>query len=317
MSRELSLELYDEIISYLWNNKQALLACSVAGRILTVPSQKRLFSRVILPGPHHNERHPSKTHQLGQSYSDFKRLLNRSPHIVGYIECLQIIATSKSTECGFDNEKDSEGDAQPRHSLCYWFASANALPACEPHFHKLKALVVDCVGDWYRFCPRIRSIISRLLRLPSLVYVALKLFPIPILTQAIGDNVKHFRFRGYWETNNKPLPTSTPAVPIYLESMYITHVQSLLSFMLTDPNCRIRVNQLRKVVFNMSNDELEAHPMTWALLRSCADTLEELTIVPSQSGKRLAWLNLIVLTLITQSATWMLFNTRRKPTSPS
>lgn len=51
MARELPCEMYGEIISYLWDDKEALNACSVAGRILTSPSQKLLFSRLILPGP--------------------------------------------------------------------------------------------------------------------------------------------------------------------------------------------------------------------------------------------------------------------------
>jgi len=300
MSRELPLELYDEIISYLWNDKQALLACSVAGRTLTIPSQKRLFSRVKLPGPYQIvrlEKYPGKTHQLGKSYSDFKRLLGQSPHIVEYIECLQIIAASGFTECGlatnmmdpWSDEKDEEGNPLPRHGLCRWLAAANSSPSYEPRFHKLKALVVECPGNWYRLCPRVHSIIFRLLRLPSLVYVDLKPFPISILTHVIGDNVKHLHFRSCLEASNEPFPTSTPAVPIYLESMCITtDVQSLLSFLLSDPNSRIKVNRLRKVVFNMIHDELVAHSMTWALLQSCPDTLEELTIAPSGSGKPLA-----------------------------
>jgi len=278
MSHELPHELYDEIISYLWNDKQTLFACSVAGRTLTIPSQKRLFSRIILPRPLQLDKYPTISLQLGHSYSNFERMLGQSPHIAGYIECLQIIAPSRC-RLEISNMMDLDPWSNEEDSI---------LLSCQPPFPKLKAVVVDYLGDWYT-CPGLRSIIFPLLRLPSLVYVDLDPFPIPILTQVIGDNVKHLRFRFCPEPSNILFRT-LPPVPIYLESLYITGVQSHPSFMRSDPNCRIKINRLRKVVVNMRHDELVAHSMTWTLLQSCADTLEELTIVPSP-GKLPALLN--------------------------
>ena len=90
---ELPAELYSEIISYLWNDIPSLRACSLANRIMTVPSQKHLFRCIALRAPLQKLRnqHEIFTNVLcGTSYN-FWQMLLRSPHIAKYVVSLHIV----------------------------------------------------------------------------------------------------------------------------------------------------------------------------------------------------------------------------------
>ena len=93
---ELPVELYSEIISYLWNDIPSLRACSLANRIMTVPSQKHLFRCIALRAPLQKlkNKHEIFTNGLcgncGTSYN-FWQLLLRSPHIAKYVVSLHIV----------------------------------------------------------------------------------------------------------------------------------------------------------------------------------------------------------------------------------
>ena len=93
MIPELPTEIFEEIIGYLWDDKPALAACSLASRILTTPSQKHIFSCVILRAPKELFERQLYRHvyPLGGTSANFLRLLNASPEISGYVDCLQII----------------------------------------------------------------------------------------------------------------------------------------------------------------------------------------------------------------------------------
>src|SRR6266571_2683382 len=82
MANSLPQELYEEIISYLWSDVPSLTACSLANRIMTVPSQRRLFTFIRLTDAR-------RDWNVGSSAS-FYKLLIRSPHIARYVESLQI-----------------------------------------------------------------------------------------------------------------------------------------------------------------------------------------------------------------------------------
>src|SRR6266545_1836433 len=91
MPRELPLDLYDEIIDNLWDDKAALKACSVARRAMTVSSQRQLFQRIVLCGRPSLYDYRGPPRRLGPALSNFVQLLVQSPRIAGYVTCLQII----------------------------------------------------------------------------------------------------------------------------------------------------------------------------------------------------------------------------------
>jgi hypothetical protein len=89
---ELPAEVFNEIISLLWNDIPTLKACSLASRILTFPSQKRLFHSIALRAPIQKLRNKYGilTNGLCGTSRDFWRLLIRSPHIAEYVVSLHI-----------------------------------------------------------------------------------------------------------------------------------------------------------------------------------------------------------------------------------
>src|SRR6266545_1516914 len=89
---DLPEDLYDEIIGFLWDDIPSLKACSLANRIMTVPSQKRLFYCVALrelPPNYHN-------YVCGTPYN-FWQLLLRSPHIATYVVSLHVVDNFRAT----------------------------------------------------------------------------------------------------------------------------------------------------------------------------------------------------------------------------
>ena len=91
--RQLPVELYNEIISYLWNDIPSLKACSLANRFMTVPSQKHLFHCIALRPPLQKlqNEHGIFTNGLcGTSYN-FWQLLLKSPHIAKYVASVHVV----------------------------------------------------------------------------------------------------------------------------------------------------------------------------------------------------------------------------------
>lgn len=72
----LPTELEDEIIDYLWNDRNSLKACSLANKFMVVPCQRRLFHCIFY-------------HSDGTS-AKFLKLITESPHIAGYVVSLFI-----------------------------------------------------------------------------------------------------------------------------------------------------------------------------------------------------------------------------------
>ncbi len=97
-SCQLPIELYDEIISFLWNDFPSLKACALANRVLVAPSQKRLFYCIALCG-HFGVRYQksagaSSSHESVGTPSSFYWLLTRSPHLAEYVQALHILPGS-------------------------------------------------------------------------------------------------------------------------------------------------------------------------------------------------------------------------------
>ena len=77
------LELHDQ---YLWDDNKALSACSITVCTFTVPVKRCLFSRIIIRGP---SKPTSPMQDIGGSSRNFKLLLESSPHIASYMDCLE------------------------------------------------------------------------------------------------------------------------------------------------------------------------------------------------------------------------------------
>jgi len=234
MSHRFPPELFNEIISYLWNDIPSLKACSLAHPTMTFPSQTRLFYSICLQPP--RKRLSSltfvKNEISGTSY-DFWRMLVRSPHIAGYIRSLFVIdhghsyrrcfgaqhidsASSEDdqTESSSLNEDDELGNgeyvvskptpiggaAQKTANLTWriprWLANDKYLPRCAL-LHHLKAFTLIYDEEWGFLSSKIHIALLRLMRLPSLLYIQLgSKYPSALFNVAIGDSVKHLVLHG-------------------------------------------------------------------------------------------------------------------------
>ena len=184
------------------------------------------------------------------------------------------------------------------HRLCHWLGRDTPLsPCCRPRLRKLKALVIDYVEVWSSISPRLCSIIFYLLQLPSITYMEIHTFPTAVLTLPISSNLKHLYLSA--REKGKKLrvpPLASPGLlePIYLDSLFVFDAETFLPFLLTNPDCRIKVDRLRKLVVDLNvcyvglegeedTSDLITHIMTWTLLQTCANSLEDLTIRPSSA----------------------------------
>ena len=214
--RELPAELYDEITSLLWNDFPSLKACSLANRVLTAPSQKRLFHSLALGHPHLQRNNKSRV----RTSSDFYNLLAASPHIAEYVKSLHILdfcSFSKlSSPSGFDDlpnvlgkesslryenyrlengEEIPDLDSRPvtscnddsNSAFEYWLPRDKFLPLFAPLLSNLKALTLSYYGSWSLFTFRVLISILHLIQMPSLHHLRCN-FPEEI---ALGENVKH------------------------------------------------------------------------------------------------------------------------------
>jgi len=317
---ELPVELYSEIIGYLWNDIPSLKACSLANRIMTVPSQKHLFNCIALRPPLQKLRneHEIFTNGLCGTSHNFWQLLLRSPHIAKYVVSLHIVdqsvhykpllevpaplAGSTVDDDGLqymgyklENGQDVDLDApltpnvyrskfqKPRIPRARrWLPEDRFLPLCKPFLCNLKALTIHYDLFWCELSGRVLITLLNLMQLPSLRYLQFNCYyrPDVIIDRAIGENVKHLVLNGHREMETLLRPPHPPLAPVYLDSLSI----DTRGFSSVYPACRVQISKLRKLVVRESDSD---HVAVWSLLQSCSATLQDFEISPSYKCKSL------------------------------
>ena len=268
MASWLPQELYHEIVNYASDDKEVLKACSLASRTLTEQSQKHLFSRVVLCTPTPPSQYASERLQNHRVYDlsglpdKFSALLDTSPHIGDYINCLQII-----------NLDDDLSDAQIG-------VYNDSLPRCLPRINNLKALVVFRLNLWTGFSQEVSSSFLHVLQLPSLIHLDLSPAPMYCLDTIIGRNVKHLCIRDDLFFQSSSLLAPSASMPIYLDSFLYRCPSYHLR--LHNAFSQIKLSRLRKLV--VVDDAYGPILITPLLLKLHHDTLEELTIIPNLEG---------------------------------
>ena len=302
---ELPEELYDEIIGFLWNDIPSLKACSLANRIMTIPSQKRLFYCIALRLPLRElsiNTIPFFNNGLcGTSYN-FRQLLLRSPHIAQYVISLHIVdhfmsnlevPVPGSMDEGVDdgeqyigyklaNGQDISLDAplvsglhQNKFRFYEWLPTDKFLPLCAPLLRNLRSLTVLYDYSWYHLSGRVLITLLNLIQLPSLRHLHINCHhprPDIVINQAIGENVKHLVLDGIPENGSQALLhlPRQPLAPVYLDSLLIKAGGFLSIF----PDCRVMTSRLRRLVIRECGTP---HAMR-SLLQSCSATLQDFEI---------------------------------------
>ena len=312
-SRRLPIELYNEIIGFLWNDFPSLKACALASRVLLAPSQKRLFYSIGL-NAYSGLSYGSSIRELMGRPSSFYWCLARSPHLADYVQALHICDEAHSRDLDVEstdvtppvlgNEHDPHFDKdykftngmeisdldhaiQPptnRRMVGGWLPRDKFLPLFAPLLSNLKALCIFYPFDWHCLTYKVLFTLLSLMQLPSLVHLRLlfNTYPQSIVSMAFGENIKHLALDSTQRDDNFPFQLEHPPLqPVYLESFLVCSPFVFLDHF--PPTSRIQFSRLRKlaVVACSAND----HPATQKLLRQCRDTLEDFEFNPSLWGK--------------------------------
>ena len=293
-SRHLPIELYDEIIGFLWNDFPSLKACVIASRVLLAPSQKRLFYCIAL--------NALSRHKSTGTPSSFYWLLAFAPHLADYVQVLHIfdlgalnVESSDATPAVLGNEHDLHFEdyefingkvisnldhtIQPGtdRQTIGWLQRDKFLPLFAPLLSNLRALHIFYPFDLNRLTYRVLFTLLSLMRLPSLVHLRVDCRIYPQAIVDIGENIKHLALDTPPSRVDFPFQLEHPPLqPVYLESFLMRGPFVFLGRL--PPTFRIQFSRLRKlvVVALSAND----HASTQKLLRQCRDTLEDFEFVP-------------------------------------
>jgi len=237
MANNLPQELCEEIIRYLWNDLPSLTACSLANRIMTVPSQRRLFTFIRLTDAR-------RDWNVGSSAS-FYKLLIRSPHIARYVGSLQINSQTyywseastpaplgqdlvPSNEClPFEDYKLENGQEIPdldaiavaSNRRDTWLTKDKFLPSCATLLPNLKALDIVYNASWGSLSFRSLITLLHLMQLPSLHHLRLhcRTCPISTVNMAMSSNIKHLVINANGGNEELPIQLLRPStMPTYL-----------------------------------------------------------------------------------------------------
>ena len=289
MACRLPVELTDEIVGYLWNDNPALEACSLTCRAMTLASQKRLFHSVAVYPPPELLHSPytSRNATIG-TFSKFRQLLDRSPHIAEYIISLHLSdlrwsykAEMPELECTRIGEYPGPKSLWPDDFR--WLLTDTSLPSYWPLLCKLKALTIEYDGHLCSF-----STLLHTFQQPSLLCIRILDSPclIKTLNDVIGPNVKHLiSLRTHHKGDSEDFRTflsDPPSSPIYLDTLAIDYPSVFSSSLMSDPTFRLQTSRLRRL-FISARSALsieDPHLATWIILQTCSDTLEEFEFWP-------------------------------------
>ncbi|CAA7258467.1 unnamed protein product [Cyclocybe aegerita] len=253
-------EISGEIICYLHNDKYTLKRCSLAWPSFTAVCQSRLFSKVIM------RAYKSRCRErVGSSASSFKRILDTSPHIAGYVACLKIFDTPFVAEMGLAEE---------------WVSKDDGLAACLLRLTHLKALLITRTDA---------------MKLPSLVCLELMGCPLALLERARGGTgLQHLTLRcpvgrildSAWSALFSIADTVAARIQPVSLALHSEDKAMFLELIMR-PVLMLDLSKLRRLAVHagIGASLTSGHGAVAQLLRVCARTLEELIFYPSSDGE--------------------------------
>ncbi|CAA7258473.1 unnamed protein product [Cyclocybe aegerita] len=264
-------EILDEIIFRLYNDIEALKSCSLASSSFTAVCQSRLFSKIILR-PRYGIRWPPG----GGSASNFKRVLDKSPHIANYVACLEIFDTPFVAEMGLAEE---------------WVSKDDGLAACLLRLTHLKALLITYRTDVQisHWSAELQRSLEEAMKLPSLVYLELMGCPLALLERG-GTGLQHLTLRcpvgrildSAWSALFSIADTVAARIQPVSLALHSEDKAMFLELIMR-PVLMLDLSKLRRLAVHagIGASLTSGHGAVAQLLRVCARTLEELIFYPS------------------------------------
>ncbi|KAF8969671.1 hypothetical protein BDZ97DRAFT_1915215 [Flammula alnicola] len=261
-------DIYDEVVSHLWGDDDALQACSLTCRAFLPSCQRFLFSNIVLFPPTRNFKKFPNGHHLQQ-------LLKASPHLCRYVHYLEVI------DCYIENE---------------WLSHDRTLIFCLPLLCSLKGLAIRYRapvrgGNWEGIAQGgLLGALLDIMQLPSLIYLSFQSLPLVMVNHC--PNLKHLiicclttdSVMGYSSMHDDS------AKSVYLDTLKVqfldshepmsSNSMSPTWFSDTINNTALNVTKLKKL-HAYADGNLGTHHDMWMLLKLCAGSLEELVFRPA------------------------------------
>ncbi|KAF9528933.1 hypothetical protein CPB83DRAFT_883154 [Crepidotus variabilis] len=281
----LPFELYQKIVHELHHDPDTLKVTSPASRTFSFLCQQLLFSSIIIRSP---IQCCSEYYKFGGPSSAFKNLLQSSPHIGGYVRCIEIFDWP-----GWTSAESLGCPRHPRWTVkAHWIRDDLNLQFCLPLLKQLEAFTLtyrraaDSDLIWNDLPPSLVSAIQRVLQLSSLIYVDMEHTPLLSLMQHADGNIKHLVIHN--ETRDFALENTAVSVAnrpaVHLESLciqlpcLIKGVEEAL-FDSGFLKSNISLRHLKKLALNLDGTLAEHVPVS-NLLQECASSLEEIIVCP-------------------------------------
>ncbi|KAF9526735.1 hypothetical protein CPB83DRAFT_857356 [Crepidotus variabilis] len=269
-------ELFEKIFSELSKDRRTLKACALASRHFTNLSHQHLFRHVLIRSPQQSD---VPLHKIGGSASQFEDLLKSSPHIAGYVRCLELF------------DWPSWYNSQNRQTASsHWLPNDSHLHHCLPLLEKLEALVMTyryiTSRDWKELPAPLLLALYDILRLPSLRYLDIEGPPTLSLLHVAARNVKHLTLYNASEISSDIENLAAHNGVVFIESLHITHYcVGTIRPNLTDllPS-NVSMRKLKKLLLDMRDTELDfSYEILERILQELGQSLEELIILPNSS----------------------------------
>ncbi|KAF9526741.1 hypothetical protein CPB83DRAFT_450038 [Crepidotus variabilis] len=306
---QLPIELYHKVVQELYNVPETLKATSLTCRSLSNPSQQLLFATITIRSPF---RCCSQyQYSFGGSSDAFLNLLNSSPHIANYIRALELFEYPIYPKCGCAVHP-SWWPSIDRS----WIKEDNNLQHCLPLLQNLQAFILTYFYanrfpgeeslDEALSMPVVTSL-QQLLRLPSLVHFDMDSFPVFLLLQEAGPNLKHVFMSKTSRNEASLLPASSIGrnnhMPvIHLESLKIGYSSDIedIRKALSEPKCNLSLCKLKRLDCSL-NGELEHHVPLAKILDACVGSLEELILELVGHGSKPSYFDFTKIWVLTET----------------
>ncbi|KAF9526315.1 hypothetical protein CPB83DRAFT_858155 [Crepidotus variabilis] len=291
-------ELLQEIIANLWNQKKALISCSLTHRTLRSLSQKQLFFRISIEEELELEFTNGTPYLVTNALRSrdgkaFQRLLGIAPHFATYVRALQIKVYGDSVLRILD----------PMHGARAYEQSIEdeiikPITFFLPSLVNLVSLTIINRGNWRAFTEKYVSQIRPILQHPSLLFLQLRCTHVLYYLEFVCHSLRYLDLE---EANPFPTVSSNIIPPredstaktiplIYLDLLSLHSHRDVNMFqhhVMENSATQVKISRLKKLSIPLSF-ETNPHPSrffsSWRILQECADSLQELDLhVPVES----------------------------------
>jgi hypothetical protein len=280
MLSRLPPELVHEVLVNLDGNTKTLASCALACKVLSLPSQAFLFSRVEL---HFHISAPSFAPEQALETSreeKLLRVLQTRPELIPLVHNVSIYDLFGGEDILIGEPEVNSGlDQNP------FVRNDAALRVLELLKHSKSLILYGfSTKSWKHLDEEIQRVVLQAFRFPNIGSIevnAMAWFPIPLLGHC-SDNLKHLTVTTMPSLrvayDHIAAEEESESRGFYLESLTLsTSTPELEKFVRWVFDSKVSLTRLNKLVVRTLGDKHQGvQPLVWKLVKACASTLKEL-----------------------------------------